>query len=57
MSDTLVLFLPNADTPYRWLRIVGDAVAARGEGFPTLGDDQAEPPVVVAPAEDRKSVV
>lgn len=51
MSDTLVLFLPNADTPYRWLRIVGDAVAARGEGFPTLGDDEAEPPVVVAPAQ------
>ncbi|MFT3976704.1 MAG: type II secretion system protein GspL [Sphingomonas bacterium] len=45
----LLLFLPpDADTPMRWLRIEGDAVAARGEGAPEAVD---APVVAVAPAD------
>lgn len=50
MSETLVLFLPRADAPWRWLRIANGAVAARGEGVPARADD-ADPPVVVTPAD------
>nr|WP_295665558.1 type II secretion system protein GspL [Sphingomonas sp.] len=51
MSDTLVLFLPAADLPWRWLRISGDVVQARGEGFPDWYDEDAPPPVAVVPAD------
>ena len=47
MSDTLVLFLPHADADYRWLRVAGDDVVARGEGLPDPGDDTT---VAIAPA-------
>ena len=50
MSETLVLFLPGATAPWRWLRIAGDAVVARGEGLPAFSPDAA-PPVVVTPAD------
>lgn len=53
MTDQLVLFLPPdaaapANTGWRWLRIVDDAVAARGEGAPVVADD--DQPVVITPA-------
>lgn len=51
MSDTLVLFLPGADLPWRWLRIAGDVVQGRGEGFPPGLDPDAPPPIAVAPAD------
>lgn len=50
MTDTMVLFLPAANAPWRWLRIANEMVAARGEGFPDTIDPDA-PPVVVAPAD------
>ena len=50
MSDTLVLFLPVADVPWRWLRIADSGVRARGEGFPSDLDPDAPPPVAVVPA-------
>lgn len=50
LSDTLVLFLPAGGVSWRWLRIADGAVAARGEGLPDLGDQAAEP-IVVVPAE------
>lgn len=51
MTDSLVLFLPGAAAPWRWLRIAGDVVAGRGEGFPDIAPDSAEPLVAVAPAD------
>ena len=51
MSDTLVLFLPVADVPWRWLRIADNGVRARGEGFPPDLDPDAPPPVAVVPAD------
>ncbi|WP_010186817.1 type II secretion system protein GspL [Sphingomonas sp. PAMC 26605] len=51
MTETLVLFLPAHDLPWRWLRIAGDAVTARGEGFPRLAADSPVPHVAVAPAD------
>lgn len=51
MSDTLVLFLPATDLPWRWLRIAGDVVQGRGEGFPPNLDPDAPPPIAVAPAD------
>lgn len=51
MTDTLVLFMPNAQTPWRWLRIASDAVSARGEGFPAIAPDGNEALVAVAPAD------
>lgn len=51
MTDTLVLFLPAHDVPWRWLRIAGDVVSARGEGFPAIAADEAATPVAVAPAD------
>ncbi|MEN2785142.1 type II secretion system protein GspL [Sphingomonas qilianensis] len=51
MSDTLVLFLPAAELPWRWLRIADDVVQARGEGFPEGLDPDAPPPVAVVPAD------
>lgn len=51
MTDTLVLFLPTGSAPWRWLRIAGDAVAARGEGVPDLPGEDADPPIAIAPAE------
>lgn len=51
MSDTLVLFLPGAELPWRWLRIAGDVVQARGEGFPDSIDVDAPPPIAIAPAD------
>lgn len=55
MTDTLVLFLPTPGNPWRWLRVVGDSVAARGEGPPILAGDDAgndkERIVAVVPAD------
>lgn len=51
MIETLVLFLPAHDLPWRWLRIAGDAVTARGEGFPLLAADAEVAHVAVAPAD------
>ncbi|MDO7841262.1 type II secretion system protein GspL [Sphingomonas immobilis] len=51
MSETLVLFLPGADASWRWLRIAGDAVTARGEGFPPAPEGDAPPPVAVVPGD------
>lgn len=44
---TTVLFLPAADTGFRWLRLDGDSVVARGDGVPDL--DGAT--IAVAPAD------
>ncbi len=51
MTDTLLLFLPTHEIPWRWLRIAGDAVSARGEGFPApvAGEDARH--VAIAPAD------
>ncbi|WP_242137280.1 type II secretion system protein GspL [Sphingomonas sp. TREG-RG-20F-R18-01] len=51
MTDTLVLFLPAHDRPWRWLRIAGDGVAERGEGFPDLAADDERAHVAVVPAD------
>jgi general secretion pathway protein L len=47
---TTLLFLPrDAAEPWHWLRVEDDAVAARGEGLPTLAP--AERVTAVAPAD------
>ena len=49
MTAATLLFLPPDDAqPWRWWRIVDDAVADEGEGVP---DAAAEPVVAVAPAD------
>jgi general secretion pathway protein L len=50
MSETLVIFLPVAEAPWRWLRVASDRIVARGEGLPVLADD-ARLPLVVTPAD------
>lgn len=55
MTDTLVLFLPANDTPWRWLRISGDtvsgrAVSGRGEGLPLIAETD-EAYIAIAPAD------
>ncbi len=50
MTETRVLFMPTSVAPgYRWLRLNGDGIAARGEGLPAPDDT---PSVVIVPAED-----
>jgi general secretion pathway protein L len=51
MSDTLVLFLPNGQSPLRWLRVAEGGVAARGEGLPVIDPELDAAPVAVAPAD------
>lgn len=51
MTDTLVLFLPAHDLPWRWLRIADAAVAERGEGFPDLAVAADRTHVAVVPAD------
>jgi len=51
MSDTLVLFLPSGQSPWRWLRVAGDRVTARGDGVPSFDPAAPENAVAVAPAE------
>ena len=51
MPDTVILFLPAHAVPWRWLRIVDNVVTARGEGFPTLAEDNEDAHVAVAPAD------
>lgn len=54
MSETLVLFPPvDGNAPLRWLRIVGDAVVARGDGRPelTIVDEERPRIVAVVPAD------
>ena len=51
MRQTLVIFLPPGDMPWRWLRITGDQVSARGEGLPVPLEDDSPLPVVVTPAD------
>ena len=51
MSDTLILFLPSAQTPMRWLRVADGGVAARGEGLPMIDPEIDPAPVAVAPAD------
>jgi len=51
MTDTLVLFLPTSDLPWRWLHIAGSAVAGRGEGFPDIAADAERTHVAVVPAD------
>ena len=48
---TLVLFLPTRSASWRWLRIADGAIARRGEGLPDLDGEDAEPPIVVTPAD------
>ncbi|MDF0489536.1 type II secretion system protein GspL [Sphingomonas sp. H39-1-10] len=49
MSETLILFLPSGTAPWRWLRVSGGVVAARGEGVPALTPEAT--PLVVTPAD------
>lgn len=51
VSDTLVLFLPSEAAPWRWLRIAGDIVTARGEGLPEPVEGEELSPVAIAPAD------
>jgi general secretion pathway protein L len=51
MTDTLVLFLPTSDLPWRWLHIAGTSVAARGDGFPDLVANADRAHVAVVPAD------
>ncbi len=51
MNDTLVLFLPAQDVPWRWLRIADNVVSARGEGFPALTEEREDAHVAVVPAD------
>ncbi|MET3825910.1 general secretion pathway protein L [Sphingomonas sp. PvP055] len=51
MTDTLVLFLPTPDLPWRWLHLADGAVAGRGEGFPDLVANADRAHVAVVPAE------
>ncbi|BCA58374.1 type II secretion system protein GspL [Sphingomonas sp. HMP6] len=51
MTDTLVLFMPAHDVPWRWLRIADNVVSARGEGFPALPAESEEAHVAVVPAD------
>jgi general secretion pathway protein L len=51
MSDTLVLFLPSGQSSWRWLRVAGDSVTARGDGVPVFDAETRENAVAVAPAE------
>src|SRR4051794_40177851 len=51
MNDTLVLFLPSGQSPWRWLRVAGDSVTARGDGVPSFDPETRETAVAVAPAE------
>src|SRR3569833_3547127 len=51
MNDTLVLFLPSGQAPWRWLRGAGESVTARGEGLPAFHSYTPENAVAVAPAE------
>jgi general secretion pathway protein L len=44
---TILLFLPAGDSPYRWMTLADDAVAAEGEGVPAFETD--EPVVAIAP--------
>ncbi|MEO9132764.1 MAG: type II secretion system protein GspL [Sphingomonas sp.] len=48
---TLVLFLPTGTASWRWLRIADGAIARRGEGLPDLNGEDAQPPIVIAPAD------
>ena len=47
---TTVLFLPSADTGYRWLRVAGERVTARGEGLPDPDPDGETVAIVPADA-------
>lgn len=51
LPGRLVLFLPAHDLPWRWLRIAGNVVAGRGEGFPAIGEAERDTPVAIAPAD------
>ncbi|WP_375383296.1 type II secretion system protein GspL [uncultured Sphingomonas sp.] len=53
MSDTTLLFLPSGDDGYRWWRLAGNRVVARGEGLPPAADtpDDAGETVAVPPAD------
>ena len=51
MTDTLVLFLPAPDLPWRWLHIVGKTVTGRGEGFPDLAADDERTHIAIPPAD------
>ncbi|MGI4733324.1 MAG: type II secretion system protein GspL [Janthinobacterium lividum] len=47
MNDATLLFLPSGDDGYRWWRLAGGAVVARGEGLPAAdpnGELVAVPP-------------
>ena len=63
MTDTTLLFLPSGDDGYRWWRIAGERVVARGEGVPAPdpdGDLVAVPPgdavTLVAKGEAYRSI-
>jgi general secretion pathway protein L len=53
VSDTIVLFPPaGADEPYRWWRIAGATIVARGEGVPDpLAEAEVPRVVSIAPAD------
>ncbi len=46
MTDSLTLFLPTGNAPWRWLRVADGVVATRGGGLPDL-PGEADPPSVV----------
>jgi general secretion pathway protein L len=48
---TLVLFLPTGNAAWRWLRIADGAIVRRGEGLPEPDGEDAEPPIVITPAD------
>lgn len=48
MTATLLFLPPRVGDPWRWLRIEGDVVTARGQGVPEADD---APVVAVAPAD------
>lgn len=54
MNDSCVLFLPSSgEQSYRWLRVAGGAISARGEGVPTFDAQLDEVTrIAVVPAEE-----
>ncbi|HEX2763013.1 MAG TPA: type II secretion system protein GspL [Allosphingosinicella sp.] len=52
MSDFLLVFLSRAEGVDGWLRLVGEAVVARGQGTDGIDAQRGAPVVAVAPGEE-----
>lgn len=50
VTATTLLFLPQGDTGFRWMRVHDSRLVAEGEGVPPLDAD--EQVLAVAPAEE-----